>query len=446
MRPFARARSLWRSLRHASALGSEMEEEFHFHMERRAEDLVRRGLSPDEAIRRARLEFGSTARYREEGREARGLRFLDAARQDLRYALRSLRKAPGFTVVAVLTMALGIGANAAIFSVVNAAILRPLAYPQPRQLVFLNTDAAGPVSPAEYWELTEINQSFSVVGAFVTGEVNLSARDQPRRVRRASVNAELLEALAVPPELGRWFRREETRAGGPPVVILSHQLWQSAFAGRKAMVGELIEIDGVKREVVGIMPPGFDLLDRRVDLWLPLQLASSLRQFRASHFLSVVGRLKNGVTPQQAKTELALLVATWAQRTGASGHVFTPGGHVVKMEPLLEEVIGSARRALVTQRRREFGIRMALGADRALVLRRVIGHGLKLTCVGLVAGLAGAVALGRLLEALLFEVGPNDPATLAGVAALITAVAAAASLVPAFRATRVDPMMALRDE
>ena len=179
----------------------------------------------------------------------------------------------------------------------------------------------------------------------MTSEVNLSARDRPRRVRRASVNAELLEALAVPPERGRWFRREETRAGGPAVVILSNQLWQSAFGAQEDLVGQSIEIEGVMHQVIGIMPAGFDLMDKHVELWQPLQLAPALRQFRASHFLSVVGRLKNGVAREQAETELTSLMASWGQRTGASGHVFTPGGHVIQMEPVLDEVVGSTRRA-----------------------------------------------------------------------------------------------------
>ena len=171
--------------------------------------------------------------------------------QDLRGAIRILRKNPGFSIVAALTLALGIGANTAIFSVVNAAILQPLGYPHPEQLQFLTTrfgrgdGGQSSLSPAEYWEFTGINHSFSVVGAFVIGEVNLAARDQPRRVTQAAVNAELLEALAVQPERGRWFRREETRAGGPPLVMLSHDLWQSAFGARQDLVGRTIDVDGV---------------------------------------------------------------------------------------------------------------------------------------------------------------------------------------------------------
>ena len=324
-----------------------------------------------------------------------------------------LRRSPGFTTIAVLTIALGIGANTAIFSLVNAAILRPLGYPQPQQLMFLTTDGRrGSVSPAEYWELTDINRSFSVVGAFVTGEVNLSARDRPRRVRRASVNAELVEALAVPPERGRWFRRDETRVGGPAVVMLSHELWQSAFGAREDLVGQSIEIDGARHEVIGIMPSGLDLLDTHVELWLPLQLAPALRPFRSSHFLSVLGRLKNGVTPEQAEGELASLMTDWGQRVGASGHVFSPGGHVMRMGPVQDEVIGSARRAFwVLQagvglvlliacanlasvlmvraevRRREVAIRTALGAGRRRLLAQFLAEGLVLLALGDILGL-----------------------------------------------------------
>ena len=277
----------------------EIEREIRTHLDLEAEERVADGMSETDARYAALRAFGNVTRTQEDVRAVWTRRWLDEIVQDVRYALRTLRKSPAFTTVAVLTIALGIGANTAMFSVVNAAILQPLGYPQPEQLRFLTTRSSdgeqGSVSPAEYFELTEINQSFSVVGAFVTGEVNLSARDRPRRATRASVNAELLEALAVPPERGRWFRREETRAGGPALVILSHELWQSAFGAREDLVGQSIEIDGVRHEVIGIMPSGFDLMDKRVELWLPLQLAPAIRQFRASHFLSVLGRLKNGV-------------------------------------------------------------------------------------------------------------------------------------------------------
>lgn len=426
---------------------AEIEREIRTHLDLEAEERVADGMSETEARYAARRGFGNLTRTQEDVRAVWTRRWLDEFVQDVRYAFRTLRRSPGFTAVAVLTLALGIGANTAIFSVVNAAILQPLGYPQPQQLMFLTTRSSdqeqGSLSPAEYWELTEINQSFSAVGAFATGEVNLSAHDRPRRATRASVNAELLEALAVPPELGRWFRREDTRAGGPALVILSYELWRSAFAAREDIVGESIELDGVRHEVIGIMPPGFDLMDQRVELWLPLQLAPALRQFRESHFLSVLGRLKNGVAPEQAEAELASLMPNWGERTGAGGHVFTPGKHTLQMEQVLDEVVGSARRAfwvlqaavglvlliacanlanlLVARaevRRREIAVRTAIGAGRRRLLAQFVAEGVVLSVLGGALGLVIAWAGVRALTVAYPESVPRvaditiDPAVL----------------------------------
>jgi hypothetical protein len=261
----------------------EIEREIRSHLDLEAEERAADGMSETDARYAARRAFGNVARTQEDVRAVWTRRWLDELGQDVRYALRTLRKSPGFTIVAVLTLGLGIGANTAIFSVVNAVILQPLGYPQPEQLQFLTTrfgrgeSGQSSLSPAEYWELTEVTHSFSAVGAFVIGEVNLAARDQPRRVTRAAVNAELLEALGVQPERGRWFRREETRAGGPALVMLSYDLWQTTFGAREDILGRTIEVDGVMRQVIGIMPTGFDLMDRHVELWLPLQLAPAIR-------------------------------------------------------------------------------------------------------------------------------------------------------------------------
>jgi len=378
---------------------------------------------------------------------------MDNLRQDLRHSVRSLLRAPAFTVITILTLALGIGANTAIFSIVNGVILRPLAYPQPDQLMYLTTQfpAFGFmqfwVSPPEYFEFREMNQSFQAVGAFTTGEVNLTAGDRPLRVRSASVDDGLLAALAVQPSQGRLFGKGETDITGPPpapgapapappaVLLLSHSLWQSAFGGQP-MVGQLVEVNGLRREVIGIMPPGADVMDNRTEIWMPLGLNPGNRQNRGNHFLYLIGRLKDGVTPQAAQTELAALIQNWGERAGVKNHVFAPlpktaeerktnFGHILQMKPVQEEVIGSASRAIwvlqaavgfvlliacanlanlllarAETRHREFAVRTALGAGRGQLLRQFMTEGVLLSVAGGALGLVFAqVGVAALLRA-----------------------------------------------
>jgi predicted permease len=387
--------------------------------------------------------------------------------QDARRTFRMLRKSPVFAAVALVTMAIGIGANTAIFSLVNAVVLRPLGYPQPDRLMFLTTRVQGFdefwVSSPEYFELTEISRSYSSIGAFRTGEANLSAADRPRRVKTADVNVDLLETLAVPPALGRWFSDEDAQAKAVPTVLLSNDIWRSAFAAGADIVGRRIDVDGVQREVVGVMPAGFDLLDRRIDVWLPLVLDRTNRQDwnRNTHILFLVGRLKDGVSPSEAQAELGALNANWGARVGVKGgHLIGTDGHAVQMEPVQDEIVGSARRvvwvlqaavalvlliacsnlaslllARTDARRRELATRTALGASWWRLFAQFSAEGLVLAALGGLLGLGLAHAVVRGMVVVYGDSLPRvgdiglDPVVLAfaAVVTLLTGLAFAAA-------------------
>ena len=242
-------------------------------------------------------------------------------RQDLVYALRSLRKSPGYAAVTILTLALGIGANTAIFSVVNGVILKPLPYPSPERLDVHHQSVPGLgfdqfwVSAPEFLEFAESNRSFQQVGAYRAGAVNLGTPDQPRRVNSAVITSELMPVLGVAPIRGRQFTREDTLPGAEDVAMLSSELWRSAFGGDETVVGRAIPIDGAPTRIVGIMPPGYDVHDQRVQVWLPLTLDPANPGGRGGHFLYLVGRLRDGVTLAQATADLESMLVKWPQRT-----------------------------------------------------------------------------------------------------------------------------------
>jgi putative ABC transport system permease protein len=411
---------------------ADLEHELRSHVEMAAEDARRRGLAPDDASRAARIDAGSASQAMDALRDQRGLPWLDDLARDVSHGLRTLRRTPVFTVVALLTLALGIGANTAIFSIVNAVLLRPLDYPKPEQLMYLTTEfpalglTRNPLSVQEYLEFRQINQSFAAVGAFrttggayTTGEVNLTAGNRPLRVRSISVDAHLLKTLGVQPAQGRFFSEEETNRAGslaPPLAILSYELWQTVFGGQP-LVGETVNVDGRPHEILGIMPSGIDVMDHRTAIWLPLGLPAAIRQNRSFHILHVVGRLKDGVPARAAQTELNALLETWGERTGWSGHVPTnrpsrAADHTLEMQPVQDAIIGDARRSIwilqvavgfvlliacanlanllmarAESRRREFAVRAALGASRSRLLRQTMTEGVMLCVAGGVLGL-----------------------------------------------------------
>ncbi len=433
MRMLDKARLRLRSLFFRPTVDFELEAELRFHLDQLIEENMSSGMSPDEARQVAQQKIGGIALWKEECRDMRRVNFLEDFVQDVRYTIRSLAKSVGFTGVVVATLALGIGANTAIFTIAHRVLLRPLDYPKPDQLMDLTAespaigDTRTALSAPEYMEFRQMNRSFAEVGAcstggaaYTTGEVNLAAGDRPRRVRSVSVDAHLLKALGIRPEQGRFFSDEETvRWTGtlpPPIAILSHELWRTAFGGRP-LVGLKVEIEGRLHEIVGIMPPGADVMDNHTQVWLPLWLHPDIARQRGAHILYVIARLKDDVTAEVAQTELSAFLENWGDRVGTRDHVPTKRplrsvDHTLQLRPLHDAVVGSAKRAIwvlqaavgfvlliicanlanlvmarAGSRRREFVLRAALGASRGRLLRQSVTEGAMLAGTGGVLGL-----------------------------------------------------------
>ncbi len=355
---------------------------------------------------------------------------MDGLVRDVRHSARNLLRSPGFAIVTILTLALGIGANTAIFSVVNGVILRPLGYPEPGRLVYISSQFPQLgfdqfwISPPEFFDFRERVQSFSSIGAFAPGQANLTATDRPRQVVTVQVSADLFTTLGVAPMLGRTFDDAETRPGGPLVAVLSYEVWRSAFAGNPALVGQQVEINSRQRTIIGIMPPRFDVADLHGELWTPLVLDPANRRNRGSHYLYLIGRLKPGVTLASAGAELATILANWlpslqaARPANATGgiHAPDPKNHPFRFDPLQAQIVGSARTAVLVlqgavvfvlliacanlanlllaraeSRHKEFAVRSALGAGRARLLRQFMVEGCLLSFTGAALGLGVAV-------------------------------------------------------
>src|SRR5262245_23707125 len=458
----------------------ELDDEIEMHLRLLTERYIRQGMSVEEAARTARRQFGNITLLQELNREMRGIRFIETIFQDLRYGLWMLRRNPGFTFVAVLTLALGIGANTAIFSVVNGVLLRPLPYYDPQQLVYVTgilegtkggKRAAGreEVSgAADYLHLRAESKSFDHLVLFMPVQVYLTERGEPERLDALRVTANLFPALGVAPQLGRAFTPEEDKPGVAPVAILSHALWQRLFGGDPAIIGQSLTSEGRSRQVIGVMPPDFKFL-KKADVLLPRAL--NVQQFLADAAKgsmlfagNILGRLKPGISVEQARSELDTILQRLRQDNPQGNY-----SERALVIPLGERLVGNLRLGLLVLfgavafilliacanvanlmlararvRQKEMAIRAAMGAGRARLIRQMLTESLLLSILGGVAGFFLAL-LG--IEALIPLI-PDDLTHLKSVgidaaalgytflAALLTGVIA--GIIPALQASQID--------
>jgi predicted permease len=413
------------------------------HIEERAGELVEEGIPRKDAEQAARREFGNVTLLEERGREEWQWAAVEAILADLKFSLRRLRKSPGFAVTVLLTLAIGIGANTAVFSVVNSVLLKPLKYPDPERLAALWLSAPGApgmadftnglqMSPSMYVTIAEHNKSFESIGIRTPGTANVTGVSEPHQVKTEVISNGVLESLAVPATLGRWFSTAEQDPHGGKTVMLSYGYWQRRFGGDRAVIGRSIQVDAQTREIVGVMPQGFRMVDHDFDLLLPMAIDRGTLKL-APFFADGIARLKPGVTLAQADADVAGLIPvwmdSWSNGPGTNNHYYKIWNITPKFRSLKDQVIGNVSSVLwvvmatvglvmliactnianlllvrADARQQELSIRAALGAGRGRIARELLVESVLL---GLLGGLlAVGVAYGGLR--LLTAIGPAE--------------------------------------
>src|SRR5438094_1917679 len=326
------------------AIEREMKEEMRFHLEMEADELARFGI--EDARGTARRRFGGVARYEDEARDARGGRWLEELRQDARYALRVLGRGRGFVVVSALTLALGVGADTAIFSVVRGVLLRELPYADPDRLVAVASVINGSptaVSPPDFLDWRAQSKSFSGIAAHFLSTTNLTGSGEPERLTQARVSANFFDVLGVKPALGRAFVAGEDERSAPRVVVLSDGLWRRRFGADRTIIGRTILLDDSPTTVVGIAAPQFRM-PAGVDLWLTTRFDERdvAPTSRGARWIQVIGRLAPPATLAAARGEMNTIAARLAQLDSRHNN-----GVTARVARLQEELVGSVRRPLL---------------------------------------------------------------------------------------------------
>ncbi len=473
-----------RSLVRRSRADAELRREIEIHLEQLVKEHVANGMSEPEARLAALREFGPLEPTKERCRDMRGMNTIENLGKDLMYAFRVLRKSPGFTIAAVLSLGLGIGANTAIFGVVNLFLLRSMPFPQPDRLVALfernvmGNERQMEVAPGNFLDWRRAAASFDRMSAYGGGAVILSGENPkivPERLEICLCSGNIFSTLGVSPALGRSFLPEEDRDGAPRVVVISHNLWQRQFAGSPEIVGKQIRLDGESYDVIGVAPRGFFYPNRNVDAWIPLlsSLPRALQTRHDLHFLEAIGRLRPGVSLDQANAEIDGLAARYkkehpSEATGRGAAVVSLHGELVRdVRPPLLVLMGAVFCLLLIAcvnianlflaramaRSREIVVRAALGASRRRIVTQLVAESLLVSLAGGVVGAILAISIARVLAAnapgaaAVLPAGnvPLDPVVFLFAFALALVVGVAVGLFPAVRISRVNLVNDLKD-
>src|SRR5262245_6475441 len=409
----------------------ELDDEIESHLQMHIEDNLRLGMTPEEGRRQALIKLGGIEPTKDAYRDQRGLPVLETLWQDIRYGARMLRKNPGFTAVAVLTLALGIGANTAIFSFVNAVLFRPLPFKDPERLVMVlqrylahDSDVHWVAAPTlDEWRRQ--STVFEALAARGSDGFVLTGKGQPENIPGSRFSANICQLLGIHPALGRGFLAEEETYGKDHVVLLSHELWQRRFGGESGIIGQSIRLNDEPYTVIGVMPPRLFFPDRNTQLWTSLAFSPEQLRDYGSHNYLVYGRLKPGVTFAQANIEMSAV----GQRMAVANEHYQ--GSSAAVFPLHEIMVGDSRTVLLVllgavgfvlligcvnianlllvrsaARSREFAIRAALGAGRGSMLRHLLTESLLLAVLG---GAAGMLVAQLCLQALVRLSPPDLP-------------------------------------
>jgi predicted permease len=437
---------LWRRGQRYEDLAISIEE----HIEERTEELIEEGLPREQAAQRARREFGNVTQVSERSREAWQWRGVEQLLADWKMTMRRLAKAPGFAATVLLTLAIGIGANTAVFSVINSVVLRPLAYPEADRLVALRLEAPGAagltsvsgglrMSPSMDLTFTDHNRTLSSMGVWLPQTNNVTGLTEPEEVHTVQISDGVLETLGVAPVAGRWFNEADQDPRGVNSAMLSYGYWQRHFGGDRAVIGRTIDVDSQPRTIVGVMPRGFRLVDRNFDLLLPTAFDHT-HQILAGFGYNGIGRLKPGVSIAMVNADLTHLIGvwmdTWSNGPGTNPHWYENWKITPALQPLKQQVVGNVAGVLwvvmstiglvlliactnlanlllvrAESRQMELSIRAALGAGRLRIARELLLESVTLGILG------GALAVGVSYGGLRFLValGPANLPRLADI-------------------------------